>query len=108
MTFDIKVNEDFDVGIDHRGDLASVDGRAGFEQAIVLHLTERFTQLINTSTNENLKELARVEAGRVADDMDMIDEVAGFDAAFAPEQPGLLRVTIIYDTGDTSELEVQA
>lgn len=108
MTFDIQVDEDFDVFIDHRGDLATVDGRDGFEQSIVLHLTERFTELINTSTNENLEELARVEAGRVADEMDMLDEVAGFETAFAPDQPGLLEVTIIYDTGDTSELEVQA
>lgn len=107
MTFDLLLNEDFEVEIDHRGDLATVDGRRGFEQSILLHLTERFTQIIDTGTDENVKELARVEAGNVADQMDMIDEVSAFEAVFSPDEPETLIVTVVYDTGDTSDLEVE-
>lgn len=105
--FDLALNEDFEVYIDHRGDLASVDGRRGFEQAVLLHLTERFSGLINSFTEENLLELASVEARRVANDMDMLNQVASFDARFSRDDPERLLVDIVYESGDISELEVE-
>lgn len=107
MVFDLLLNEDFEVEIDHRGDLATVDGRRGFEQSILLHLTERFTEIIDTGTEENKMELARVEAERVAREMDMLNRVAGFDVEMSSETPELMLVTIIYESGDTSDLEVE-
>lgn len=107
MVFDLHVNEDFEVSINHRGDLESVDGRPGFEQSILLHLTARFSGVISEFAPENVRELARVEAERVAEDMEMLHEIAGFAIELSDENPERLLVTIIYDSGDTSELEVQ-
>lgn len=108
MVFDIAINPNFEVFIDHRGDLATVDGIPGFEQSIVLHLTELFTDIINEFDEDTIIEMATVEAQRVTEEVDMAEAVAGFDIEFAEENPEKLLVTIIYDTGDISELEVEA
>lgn len=105
---DLAVDQNFDVFISQGGDLATVRGREAFEQKVIIRITDKYFSIIGDIDRENAKELVRVEATRVANEMDMLDSVAEFDANFSSEQPNTLEVTIVYDTGDELEFSIDA
>jgi hypothetical protein len=103
---DLALNSDFDIYISGRGDLATVTGRAAFEQKLVVRLQENFTPIINELDKANVRDMLLLETKRVVDEMDMVDAVAAYDAQFSDEQPNTVDVTIVYDTGDELTFEV--
>lgn len=106
MTFDLAVDENFDVFISHRGDLATVEGRDRFEQEIAFRLNKELVGLIGTLDKSTVRDLARVNARRVAQKADRIDRIAAMRTEFSKDQPNTLILTIIYDTGDEATFEV--
>lgn len=104
---DIALNDSFDVFIDHRGDLATVEGREAFEQQLILWIQERFTNALSEYGDNEVLDLIEVEAERVANEVDGVVGIAGFDVQFSDEQVNTVEVQVIYDTGDTTLFEVQ-
>lgn len=103
---DFKLTEDLQISFDHTGDIATVSGKEEFEQTIALALTEDFVELVGEFDDETAKELARVKAGRVAGAFPEIESVASIDVSFSETDVKTLEVTITYDTGGTTTLEV--
>lgn len=114
MTFedvvDLRVDESFNVFINHRGDLAGVKGRAAFEQELIIRLTERMRGLIGQPDvgEDSLRELARSYAERVASEMDVLDSVASFAAEFSDEEFSTMDIELVYDTGEVLEFSIQS
>jgi hypothetical protein len=103
---DFKINSNYDIFISHRGDLATVSGREAFEQKLVLRLEEGFGNVINELDKQNVKDMLLLEARRVAEDMDEIDNIAAFSATFSDENPNTAEVTLVYNTGEELTFEV--
>lgn len=106
---DLKLDENFDVYVDHRGDLATVSGREAFEQRLILRLTERLGDLIGRSSVEDgtVVQLAENHIGRVAQQSDRIDNVAAYNAEFSDERPGVLEVEVIFDSGEPLTFDIE-
>lgn len=106
MPADIALDENFDVFINARGDLAIVEGNDQFEQEVIIRITARYHDLISELDRDAVRELVEVEARRVADEMNRLSRVAAFGAEFSDEDPNTLVVTIIYDTGEDFVFDV--
>lgn len=103
---DLAINEDFDVYIDNGGNLAFVEGKAAFEQRVAIRLTDEFYQIVGSTNPSAVAERLRIEAQRVADTDPNINSMPGFDITFSDEQINSAEVTIIYDTGETTEFTI--
>ena len=106
MVFDIALSQENEVFIDHRGDLATVEGRDGFEQSVGLAITEEYTDIVNEFDDNNILSLVEVKARKVAARHSMLDSVADIDASFA-EDGVTLRVEISYAIGDDVVVEAE-
>jgi hypothetical protein len=104
---DIALNDEFDVFIDHRGDLATVEGREAFEQQLILWVQERFTRALSEYGDDEIIDLLEVEAERVAEEVDRVVALSGFNVEFSDTKPNTVIVEIIYDTGEITTFEVQ-
>lgn len=105
---DLGVDETFDFFINHRGEGATVSGRAAFEQRLAYALTDDMQDIIGEFNDANAVGEARKIIQRIVSDEDMIDRVAVFDASFSDEEAGLLEIIIVYDTGEEFTFEVEA
>lgn len=111
MTFDdiedLKVDENFEVFVGPRGDIAGAKGRDAFEQAIRKQMTDRYVDIIGDIDPDSVLERTELEARRVARDMGRLDEVAAFDAEFSDEQQNAVDITVIFDTGEILDLTIE-
>lgn len=107
MVFDLALDEDGDIYLNHRGDLATVDGQEGLEQAVLINLLVRYNQIIEDHSRDTVLTIIELEAERVVDELDDINSVAGIGASFDDENPEKLLVEIVYDTGSATTLEVE-
>lgn len=113
MTFneivDLALDENFNVSIDHTGDLATVKGRDAFEQELIIRLTERMRGLIGRADadEQTIIELARSYTRRIATEMDELDEIASFDAELSGETYSTLEIELVYDTGEVLTFDIQ-
>jgi hypothetical protein len=103
---DFKIDSNYDIFISHRGDLATVSGREAFEQKLAIRIEESFGSVINELDKENVKDMLLLEAKRVAEDMDEIENIAAFSATFSEENANTVEVTLVYDSGDELTFEV--
>lgn len=114
MTFDqivdLAVDENFEVFINNKGDLAGVRGRAAFEQEVVIRLTDRMRDIIGEPAvdEETVTKLAETYARRVATAMDQLENVSTFRAEFSDEEVDTLEVTIVYNTGEMLEFDIES
>lgn len=97
---DLAVNEDFDIYTDARGDLATADGRSHFEQEVMLRVSRRYLDIVGDVDRGTVADLLEVEARRVADEMEELDDVADILVRYPDDEVNTVKVTIIYDTGD--------
>ena len=104
MVFDLALSRENEVFIDHRGDLATVEGRDGFEQSIALAITDAYTDIVNEFDDNNILSLVEVKARKVVARHSMLNEVTGINADFA-EDGVTLRVEISYAIGDDVVVE---
>lgn len=107
MPFDLALDENFDVFISHRGDLATVEGRDRFEQEIIVRLTNRMGGMIGKVDDDSVKNVARIHARRVAAETNNLSAIADFEAKFSDEKPETLQITLFYDTGEELTFEVE-
>lgn len=99
---DLALNEDLEVYVDARGDLATVSGRGAFEQELMVRIRSRYTDLIGSGqSDQSIRDVLRVEARRVADEMDQLADIAFFDIEQSDDNTDLFEVTVVYDTGDS-------
>jgi hypothetical protein len=114
MTFDeivdLALDENFNVYIDHTGDLAGVKGRTAFEQELVIRLTERMRGLIGRgdADEQTLVELARSYTRRIANEMDELDEIASFSAELSGDAYSTLEIELVYDTGGVLTFDIES
>lgn len=100
MVIDLALDETGNVYIDETGDLATVEGRAAFEQRIQVQAIARFDELFGKLDRDNVKDLVEVEIRNIANSMDQLEEVAAIELEFDDETPETLNVEVIYDTGE--------
>lgn len=114
MTFDdivdLAVDGNFEVFIDHSGDLGTVKGRAAFEQRLVIRLTERLRNLIGRqdADESTIRKLAETYIERIAEEEGQLEDVAAYGAEFPDDRPGVLEITVIYDTGEPLEFDIES
>ena len=104
MVFDLALSKENEVFIDHRGELATVEGREGFEQSVALAITDAYTDIVNEFDDKNILSLVEVKARKVAERHSMLSQVADINASFA-EDGVTLRVEISYQIGDDVVVE---
>jgi len=97
---DLAVNSDFEVYTDSRGDLASVSGRAAFEQEVMLRVSARYLDIVGESNRATIADLLEVEARRVATEMGTLASVSDIEITYPDGTINTVEVTIIYDTGE--------
>lgn len=103
MVFDIALSEDFEVIINERSLLETVDGNEGLEQAIALRLTDKYYDLIGSGLeNKNITNILEVEAKRVARSLDSLTELSSITVEYSDTEPETLEVEIMYNTGDST------
>ncbi len=103
---DIGIDEDFDVVIDHRNDLALVDGNREFEQHIRTYVTGFFYDEIGSVDSDNVETRIRLHANRVARRSNRVDGVQSIEVRKSETVPNTLEVNIVYQTGDTFAFEL--
>ena len=106
MVFDLALSNENDVFIDHRGDLATVEGREGFEQSVGLVITDEYTDIVNEFDDTNILSLVEVKAQKVAQQHSMLDSVSDIAASFADDGV-TLEVEISYLRGDNVVVEAE-
>jgi hypothetical protein len=97
---DVAIDGNYDVFISHRGDVGVVAGRDAFEQEVALRLQDRYEQVVSEVEPEAMKAMLLNRAQRVAEEMDLLEEVADFRAEEDPQQANRINVTIIFNTGE--------
>lgn len=103
---DLAVDSEFNVYIDKAGNLAFVEGRNAFEQRVAIRLTEQFYEIVGSTNPSAVAERLRIEAQRVADTDPNINTMPSFNIEFSDEQINSADITIIYDTGETTEFTI--
>lgn len=103
---DLAVNSSLNVFIAPDGDIGFVEGREAFEQRVALQLTDRYYDIIGDLDPAEVVARLRMEAQRVADSDPNIDTMPTFDVEFSSEEHKTMEVTIVYDTGDTTEFTI--
>ena len=98
---DLRLNENFEIVIDHRKDLAMVDGREEFEQHIALGLTSFFSDEIGSVDHQSAKSRLRLHASRLVNQSGRVGEVAAITVEESEDQPNALEVNITYSGGQT-------
>lgn len=97
---DIAHDALFDTYLNQQDDLPIVEGRAAFEQEVVDRLTDYLQQVIGSIDRDGAIRLIELQARRVAEDTDEIDELVLFDAAYNADRPNTVDLRLIYETGD--------
>lgn len=93
---DLALDGNFDVFLDDRNDVATVEGRDQFEQSVSWYLTSYMYSLAGDTDFETLKEKIRLQVSRVARRHDMLDSIEKIAVQKDPERPGIVRVELIY------------
>lgn len=93
---DLALNEDFDVHLDDRNDLNTVDGQAEFEQTVAVKLTQYMYNIAGDTNFNKLSEKIRLQISRVARSYDMLDGIDRIAIERDTNNPGIVNVSIIY------------
>lgn len=103
---DIKLNRYFEIVIDHRNDLATVEGRDEFEQHLALGVTQFFTEEIGSVDHRSAKSRLRLYANRLANQSDRAGEVASVSVEEHEYLSNTLEVSIVYQNGAIFSFDV--
>lgn len=98
---DLALDETFDVFLDDRNEVATVDDREAFEQSVAVHLTEYMYDITGDTDIATLKEKIRLQASRVAREHDRLDSIDQIVVERAPDKPGTIQVTLVYTSSAT-------
>lgn len=102
---DILLNDNYDVELDDRKDLSTVEGRRAVEQSIEVMVTSYFYTRIGSITAINAVEKLELQARRVAQDNPHIESLEKVSAERVTDSSGArggIEINIIYDTGSVN------
>lgn len=97
---DIKLNENFDIQLNERNDLPIVTGREKFEQRVRIVITELLQDTVGENNSNTTLKLIRLKSERLAQNFDVIDSIVDLSAEYDKDEPNIVNLRIIYDTGD--------
>lgn len=104
---DLGLNSNFSVHLDDRNDLGYVEGRAAFEQEVVVSLTDYlYADSLGDMNFENIKHAVRLQVSRVARKHDELDTIARITIERSEDDANTLAVSVVYDTGGPLTFEV--
>jgi hypothetical protein len=105
--FDLALDEDFSVYLNDRNEVASVTGRAEFEQSVRVMITEfMHNAVLGESNADIIKNKIRLQVARVAQEHDMVDGITNLDISTSPNSPNTYRVVINYESEEATSFEV--
>jgi hypothetical protein len=99
---DLFVNDEGDVELDDRKDLTMVEGAAAIDQSIKLMVSLYFYERIGSVTAVNAVEKLELQAERVAENNQYIENVEKVTAERVTDgsnNQGGIKINVIYDTG---------
>jgi hypothetical protein len=103
---DLALDGNFDVFLDDRNDVATVDGRAKFEQSVAVQLTSFMHDIPGNSDFNTLKERVRLQVSRVARNHEMLESIQRILVEKHPEKPGTVKVELIYESSDAFDFNL--
>ena len=98
---DLGLTESFEVSLDHRNDLQTVDGREEFEQSIAVQLTDYMYDLSGEYDLNILKQKIRYQVNLVAQNHDMLDSIESISVEKSTDELGKLETTIRYTSSES-------
>lgn len=109
MTFDdiedLLTDKNFDLVVRH-GDFVGAKGRDAFEQKLRARVSENVIPVLGEMDKQNAIRRTELELERVAKQMDELESLAAYSAAFSEDKKGVLEVELVYDTGERLTFEV--
>lgn len=96
---DILINENFDVELDDRNDLAVVTGRRSVEQELALLVNKYFYEEIGSTDETNAIENIALHTQRVVRESDAVESVENISVE--RQRDGTLEVYIEFDLVDS-------
>ena len=107
MAKDLAVNRFFSVYLDPDTlDLATVEGREAFEQAVVITLNRLQEGLLGDTRTDSIEQKLRQSITRTARRYGEIESIEQIKIERAPESPETYQVTVLYDIGTAFSDEV--
>lgn len=103
---DIGLDDNNDLSLDHRNDIPVVTGREAFEQALRLRVTDYFYNIVGNGSPQVIESLIRVQAQRVANDMESVDFLQQVFIEESPDRPNTMDVSVVYSTGEDFSFSV--
>lgn len=103
---DLFVNRFFDVELDDRNDVRTVDGRAKFEQSVAIYLTDYMYDITGDVDISVLKERIRLQVSRVENNHQMIESIDLVNIGETPGDAGTIGVEIVYESDETFDFEL--
>lgn len=97
---DLALDSDLSVFIDHRNDLAVVEGRERFEQSVAIALTDQMQTVLSSFNRETIKEKLYHTVTRVARQHDIITTIDRIDVHPKKNAPDTFVVEVTYITSD--------
>lgn len=106
MAKDIGLNQNFDVFIDDRNDIALTEGRREVEQSIALQLTIFFHREIGSIDKDNAMDRLRLKARRLAEENERVDSLESAVVERHVDDPNRFKVRLLYDEAEEFSFEV--
>lgn len=104
---DVSLDEDFDVHLDDRNDVAIVNERAEFEQSVAIKLTSFMYDIAGDSDLDTIKERIRLQVSRVARNHDLLDSIRKpIRIERDADNPGTVNVEIVYISSENFDFNL--
>ena len=104
---DFKIDQYLQIQRNEQGQFPSVDGKDEFHQSVVTRLHDRFDELIvGGRLDDNTENKLRLEAKRVAQEHDFIDQIGQIVVQRTNSANGTVEIFIDYPSGKTFTEEI--
>lgn len=101
---DYSIDESFDLHFNDSGSFVEVDGKAEFEEDLVVVIEERFSDVINGySGSDNITQKIQLLIKRIASESGVINSIERINITEPVDKPETVFVEIGYSSGDTFE-----
>lgn len=105
---DLSLNDNFSVHLDDRNDLATVEGRAAFEQSVAVMLTNLMNETLpGLKRGENIESKIKLQVTRVARSHNNLESIHRIEVSEKDKAPDTYQVEIFYESGDINLLSTE-
>jgi len=109
MTFDqiedLLLDDNLEVFINQKGDLAGAKNRDAFEQKLILRTIENVVSVLGETEKATAVRLAEREIERTAQQMDQLENISAYNASFSDDKPDVLAIEVVFNTGEIIEFD---